>query len=171
MNRTPVTTFDPRYSSDDAGPVAWPDAVEQLRAAQAYWVTTIRADGRPHITPVVGAWLDDTFYFSSGPEEQKSRNLAVNPRIAVMIGTNKWDEGLDVVLHGDAVVVRDVAELRRLAEAHTTKYGDPWRAEVDADGTFQMPGHGTPVVYALRPTQVLGFGKTGGFSQTRWDFA
>ena len=35
------------------------------------WLTTVRADGRPHVTPLVAVWLDDAIHFSTGPEEQK----------------------------------------------------------------------------------------------------
>jgi hypothetical protein len=141
-----------------------------LRNAELYWVSTVRPNGRPHLTPVVGVWLDDAFYFSSGPEEQKSKNLAASRYCAVITGCNRWDDGLDLVLHGDAVLVRDRQVLRRVADAHTAKYGSAWAAEVDEDGTFRMHGH-APLVYQVSPTQALGFGKTDGFSQTRWDFA
>ncbi|NRQ33382.1 pyridoxamine 5'-phosphate oxidase family protein [Nonomuraea sp. NN258] len=161
--------MDPRYSSDDARPTPWPDAVDHLLAAELFWVSTVRTDGRPHVTPVVGVWLDDAFYFSSGPEEQKSKNLAASPHCAVTTGCNKWDDGLDLVLHGDAVTVRDPEVLRRVADAHTTKYGTAWAAEVGDDGVFRMHGH-EPVVFEVRPAQALGFGKTNGFSHTRWDF-
>ena len=46
-----------------------------LAAAEFYWLTTVRADGRPHITPLVGAWVDDSFVFCTGSDEQKARNL------------------------------------------------------------------------------------------------
>lgn len=169
MVRTPETTIDPRYSSDNAQPTPWPDAMAYLRDAELFWVSTVRPNGRPHVTPVVGVWVDDTFYFSCGPEEQKSKNLAANPHCAVTTGCNRWDDGLDIVLHGDAVPVRDRQVLRRVADAHTAKYGSAWAAEVDDNGTFRMLGH-APVVYQVRPTQALGFGKTNGFSHTRWDF-
>ncbi|RIQ11087.1 pyridoxamine 5'-phosphate oxidase family protein [Jiangella rhizosphaerae] len=165
----PETTIDPRYSSDDAQPIPWQDAVTHLQNAELFWVSTVRTGGQPHVTPVVGVWLDDAFYFSSGAEEQKSRNLAASPHCAVTTGCNRWDEGLDIVLLGDAIAVRERQILQRVADAHTAKYGSAWAAEVDDDGTFRM-GSATPVVYELRPERALGFGKTGGFSHTRWDF-
>lgn len=169
MSRLPETTIDLRYSSDNAQPTPWPDAVVHLQNAELFWVSTVRSGGRPHVTPVVGVWLDDAFYFSSGAEEQKSKNLAASPHCAVTTGCNRWNEGLDIVLLGDAVPVRDRQVLQRVAEAHTTKYGSAWAAEVDDDGTFRM-GHAEPLVYELSPEQALGFGKTEGFSHTRWDF-
>jgi len=82
----------------------------------------------------------------------------------VTTGCNTWNEGLDLVLHGDAEVVHDLLRLRQVADAFLAKYGRDWAFEVAEDGTF-----GGPVVYQLVPVQGLGFGK-GPFSHTRWDF-
>jgi hypothetical protein len=167
--RTPETSIDLRYSSDNAQPTPWPDAVVHLQNAELFWVSTVRAGGRPHVTPLIGVWQDDAFYFSSGAEEQKSKNLAASPHCAVTTGSNRWNEGLDIVLLGDAIRVRDRQVLQRVADAHNAKYGTAWPAEVDDAGAFRMHGE-EALVYELSPEQALGFGKTGGFSQTRWDF-
>ncbi len=42
---TPETKLDPRFSSEDATPVEWSAARDQLRDAKSYQLTTIRADG------------------------------------------------------------------------------------------------------------------------------
>jgi hypothetical protein len=130
-------------------------------------VSTVRPDGRPHVTPVVAVWMDGALHFSSGPGEQKSRNMAANRHCAVTTGCNAWDERLDIVLHGEAVVVRDLPLLQQVADTFLAKYGDDWAFEVAGDGTFR--GHGVSLVYKLAPAQALGFGK-GEFSHTRWDF-
>jgi hypothetical protein len=165
----PRTTLDARYSDGDAQATPWPDAVTHLEQAGLFWVSTVRADGRPHVTPVVAVWTDGALYFTSGPREQKSQNLAANRHCAVTTGCNTWNEGLDVVLLGDAVVVRDLALLRQVAGAFLAKYGNDWAFEVAEDGTFGGHGDGA-VVYRLVPVQGLGFAK-GPFSHTRWDFA
>jgi hypothetical protein len=166
-NQSPLTTLDARYSEDDARATPWPDAVSMLEQAGLFWVSTVRGDGRPHVTPVVGVWVDGALYFSSGPGEQKSRNLAANRQCAVTTGCNTWNQGFDIVLQGEAVVVRDLVLLQRVADAFLAKYGSDWAFEVASDGTFT--GHGVSLVYQLVPEQGLGFGK-GPFSHTRWDF-
>jgi hypothetical protein len=85
----------------------------------------------------------------------------------VTTGCNTWDQGFDIVLHGEAVIVRDLPLLQQVADAFLAKYGDDWAFEVADDGTFG--GHGVSLVYQLIPVQALGFGK-GSFSHTRWDF-
>jgi hypothetical protein len=159
------TRLDARYSEQDAQATPWPDAVTHLEQAGLFWVSTVRADGRPHVTPVVAVWMDGALYFASGPNEQKSKNLAANRHCAATTGCNKWDEGLDLVLYGDAVVVHDLPLLRQVADAFLAKYGSDWAFDVAENGTF-----GGPVVYQLVPVQGLGFEKRP-FSHTRWDFA
>ena len=161
----PSTTLDARYSEDLAEALPWPHAVTLLEQADLFWVSSVRTDGSPHVTPVVAVWMDGSLYFSSGPDEQKSRNLAANTHCAVMTGCNTWNEGVDIVLRGDVEIVRDLPHLQRVADAFLAKYGDDWTFEVDGDGTFRGPS----LVYRLSPAQALGFGKNP-FSHTRWDF-
>jgi hypothetical protein len=167
-DQMPITTLDRRYSGDQAAALPWPRAVDLLEQAELFWVSSVRPDGRPHVTPVVAVWQDGALYFSSGPEEQKSRNLAVNRHCAVTTGCNTWADGTDIVLHGDVEILRDLPELQRVADAFLTKYGGDWAFDVADDGTFSGPGGA--LVYRLNPTQALGFGKGDPFSHTRWDF-
>jgi len=37
----------------------WAAARSQFADASRYWLTTVEADGRPHVTPLFGVWLDD----------------------------------------------------------------------------------------------------------------
>ena len=167
-DQVPIATLDARYSDDGAEPTPWPQALVLLERAELFWVSSVRPDGRPHVTPVVAVWMEGALYFSSGPAEQKSRNLAANVHCAVTTGSNTWDEGVDIVLHGEVEIVRDLSRLQRVADAFLTKYGNDWAFEVADDGTFNGPGGA--LVYQLKPTQALGFGKGHPFSHTRWDF-
>jgi predicted pyridoxine 5'-phosphate oxidase superfamily flavin-nucleotide-binding protein len=64
-----------------------------LETAELFWVSTVRADGRPHVTPVVAAWTEDAVWFATGPGEQKFANLAANPHVVLTTGCNRWDGG------------------------------------------------------------------------------
>jgi hypothetical protein len=69
--RQPVATeLDPRFSSSSASATPWTDAQRALTDARIYWITTVRHDLRPHVTPLIGLWIDDAFYFCTGPGEQ-----------------------------------------------------------------------------------------------------
>jgi general stress protein 26 len=165
-----VTEIDPRFSDPGAGPTPWADAEAALDGAQLSWLTTVRADGRPHVTPLVAVWLDGAVHFCTGPGEQKARNLAANPNVVLTTGCNSWQEGLDVMVEGRAERVADVPTLRRLAGAWTAKWDGQWKFE-PVDGGFANdhagPGDGPVLVYAVRPAKVLAFGK-GTFTHTRY---
>ena len=119
----PVTTLDARFSVPDARPTPWSEARQQLGEAGAYWLSTVRADGRPHVTTLMAVWHGDALYFSTGPTEQKARNLEQNQKVILTTGCNDISRGLDVVVEGRAVRVRDDGRLRVLAAAWEAKYG------------------------------------------------
>jgi nitroimidazol reductase NimA-like FMN-containing flavoprotein (pyridoxamine 5'-phosphate oxidase superfamily) len=163
----PKTELDARFSEPGAQPTSWHDTLEAIKRAEIFWISTVRTDGRPHITPLVAVWLDDALHFSTGPDEQKVRNLADNPSVALTTGTNDWQSGLDVVLEGEAARVTDAHKLERLAAAWAQKWDGRWRYEVDQDGFRHEVG--TTLVFAVRPVKVLAFAK-GGFAHTRHQF-
>jgi general stress protein 26 len=166
---TPVTTLDQRFSAPDAAATGWEQTSRMLAEAELFWVTTVRADGRPHMTPLVAVWSDGTLYFCTGADEQKAVNLRGNRHVILSTGSNTWDRGVDVVVEGDAVQVTDEATLRRLAEAWTAKWDGSWQYQV-RDGAFRHSGADDPVlVFGVRPVKVLAFGK-GTFSHTRHSF-
>ncbi|NEB05796.1 pyridoxamine 5'-phosphate oxidase family protein [Streptomyces sp. SID13726] len=166
--KEPETHLDPRYSDAEARATAWADAESLLASAELFWISTVRPDGRPHVTPLPGVWAHGALHFCTGPEERKARNLAHNPHVSLTTGTNIWDKGYDLVVEGEAVRVSDDARLRELAAAWEAKYGDFWRFEV-REGRFHH-GAGHAVVFAVAPRTVFGFGKGQPFSQTRWRF-
>ena len=107
-----------------------------LEEAEVYWLTTVRPDGRPHVTPLLAIWLDGALYFSTGASERKAKNLAQNAHCVLTTGCNALNEGLDLVVEGDAATMRDEATLQRVADLYAAKYGPDWRFTV-RDGAFQ----------------------------------
>jgi nitroimidazol reductase NimA-like FMN-containing flavoprotein (pyridoxamine 5'-phosphate oxidase superfamily) len=164
---TPRTELDARFSQPGAQPTSWENTLEAIKQAELFWISTVRADGRPHVTPLVAVWLDDALHFSTGADEQKARNLAGNPRVALTTGANDWQSGLDVVVEGEAARVTDMKQLDRLAAAWAQKWDGRWQYEVSQD-RFRHDA-GTALVFAVRPTTVLAFTK-GDFSHTRHRF-
>lgn len=169
---TPVSShLDARFSQPDAKATGWDETLRALQQAQLFWVTTVRSDGRPHITPLVAVWSDDALYFSTGLGEQKELNLRGNRRVILMTGSADWDKGLDIVVEGEARRVEDRDELERARAAWTTKWDGRWDYVVTATG-FEHgddPEHNEVLVFAVRPERVLAFGK-GGFSHTSHRF-
>ncbi|MFC4031755.1 pyridoxamine 5'-phosphate oxidase family protein [Streptomyces polygonati] len=159
--------LDPRFSDPAAAPSGWEEVETVLATAGTYWLTTVRADGRPHVTPLIAVWYDARLYFTTGGGEQKARNLAANPRVALTTGSNALKEGLDVVAEGAAVPVTEPALLELLSGAWVAKYGEEWRFEV-RDGAFWHEGGGAAGVYEVAPAKLIAFRKGGTYAQTTW---
>jgi general stress protein 26 len=172
----PTVELDERFSSEGATPPAWPDVVEVLERSEMFWLSTVRADGRPHVAPLPAMWLDGDLHFCTGPDEQKARNLAVEPRCVLTTGGNAFRSGLDVVVEGRAERVTAEGLLTRLRARWEAKLG--WCYDV-VDGGFReasgpegtgSKGEDVVHVFALAPAKVLAFGRGQVFSQTRYRF-
>jgi nitroimidazol reductase NimA-like FMN-containing flavoprotein (pyridoxamine 5'-phosphate oxidase superfamily) len=165
----PVTTLDQRFSDPDADVTSWDATRRALETAEMFWISTVRADGRPHVTPLVAVWAGGALYFCTGDAEQKAVNLGANPHVVLTTGCSDWEGGLDVMVEGDAVQVTDDGTLRRLAQAWTTKWDGRWQYQV-RDGSFRHPGGEEPIpVFGVTPAKVLAFTK-GTFTHTRHRF-
>jgi nitroimidazol reductase NimA-like FMN-containing flavoprotein (pyridoxamine 5'-phosphate oxidase superfamily) len=167
--RNPDTKLDTRFSDPDAVATGWEETQRVLELADLFWISTVRAGGRPHVTPLVAVWLDDAIHFATGPDEQKAVNMTTNRYVTMTTGCNQWEQGLDVVVEGEAVQVTDEGLLTRLAAAWATKWDGRWHYEVH-DGAFRHEdGTGPVLVFSVTPTKVLAFAK-GTFGQTRHRF-
>lgn len=164
----PVAELDPRFSDPGASPSSWDEVREAIGEAELFWISTVRPDGRPHVTPLPTVWRDGAVYFCTGAGEQKGVNLVRNGNCALTTGTNAWKSGLDIVIEGSARRVSDETLLHELADAWETKYEGDWHFEV-VDGMFRH-GSGEALVFEVVPTKVLAFNK-GAFAQTRFRFA
>jgi nitroimidazol reductase NimA-like FMN-containing flavoprotein (pyridoxamine 5'-phosphate oxidase superfamily) len=151
------TRLDERFSDPGTSATDWAETVKALEAAQISWLTTVRADGRPHVTPLVAIWLDGALHFATGETEQKYLNLTANPNVVLTTGRDSWDDALDVVVEGVARRVTGRAKLERLAEAWLEKWDGSWVYEATEEA-FRQGGHDA-VVFAVEPAKVLVFGR------------
>jgi nitroimidazol reductase NimA-like FMN-containing flavoprotein (pyridoxamine 5'-phosphate oxidase superfamily) len=167
----PTTELDAGFSSEGARPTEWAEAHQHLEEAEVFWLSTVRPDGRPHVTPLLAAWRADAMYFCTGSDERKAKNLELNPHCILTTGRNTLDENLDVVVEGQVAKVSDEAELEQVANTYESKYGTHLTAP---EGTWFGLGdtirRGEVLVCRVTPTTVLGFARGEQFSQTRWHF-
>jgi general stress protein 26 len=154
----PTSKIDTRFSDPASDPTPWADTETALARAELYWLTTVRADGRPHVTPLVGVAHEGAVHFCTGLREQKARNLEHSPLVALTTGTNTWAEGMDVVVEGTAVRITDRDTLQRLADAYEAKYGSVWHFDVIEDG-FKSDEGGPAAVFRIEPSKVMAFAK------------
>lgn len=139
----PRTDPDPRHGSPGAAPAPWTEAPARLTESGIFWLSTVRPEGRPPVTPLLAVRLDGAPHFTTGGEERKARNLATHPQVVLTTGVNRDKEGRDLVVEGEAVQVTDGNRLARLARAWRDKYGPEWHFGVRdkaARGRRPRPG-------------------------------
>lgn len=153
--------LDKRFGETDQA-VDWSRVAEVLAGAELYWLTTVRGDGRPHVTPLVGVWVDSpdepAFVFCTGSDEQKARNLKRNANVAVTTGVNAWKDGLDVVVEGATARLTGEETLKRIADLYREKYSGEW--DFDNDGEVFDPEGVRAHVLRVTPTKVIAFAKS-----------
>ncbi len=161
-------TLDRTYSDEHAMPEAWSEAKAALETSPIFWLSTVRPDGRPHVTPLICVWHDNALYICTGEQERKARNLAENDACVLTTGNNAYETGIDYVVEGHAARVRDDDELRAVASVYLGKYGEDWRFDV-VEGDFEQGGH-RAAVFRIAPEVVFGFRRGPVASQTKWTF-
>jgi hypothetical protein len=57
---------------------------------EIFWISTVRADGRPRVTPLPATCLDGALHFGTGLDEQKGRNLGRNPNCILTTKNNSY---------------------------------------------------------------------------------
>jgi nitroimidazol reductase NimA-like FMN-containing flavoprotein (pyridoxamine 5'-phosphate oxidase superfamily) len=75
----PVTELHVGFSEEGARATDWAEGRRQIENAEVFWLSTVRPDGRPHVTPLLAVWFDGAMYFCTGPGERKAKNLGENP--------------------------------------------------------------------------------------------
>src|SRR5215470_16850785 len=130
----PTTEFHSSFSEPGARPRPWADVLAVLSNSEMFWLSTVRRDGRPHVTPLPAIWLDGMLHFCAGAHEQKAKNLQSNPCCILTAGANQFRSGLDVVVEGTAARVTGAAQLQRLAAIWQAKLD--WEFQV-TDGGFR----------------------------------
>ena len=153
--------FAPGYgivgAEDGKGLLPWAWVAGKMNRCRTFWLATIHAglhpnQGRPHVMPVWGVWLDDAFFFSTGSKSRKGQNLAANPACTIAN-----DDGAEaVIVEGLATPVEDAAALERVAAAYKKKY------------RMDPRSMGEPI-FIVRPRVVFGFiEKSFPKTATRW---
>jgi len=168
-SEAPVQEWDEVTTELDKGEFS---SLDNHPSRYSTWLTTLNADGSPHVTAVGAVWDDGAFWFQTADRTRKAKNIVRDPRCAMNVTLDDFD----VVVEGVARKVTDPDVVARIAGIYATRGG--WPAEPDESGhgitaPFNAPGLGPPpwFIYRIEPTSatsVLASGDTGG--STRWTF-
>ena len=120
------------------------EAWRRLVAARSAYLATVRADGRPHVVPIVFAADDDgrTLYSiadpkpKDGPDLLRHRNIVANPAVSLLVDEydEDWERLWWVRADGTAGIVEDGPERDttiRLLKAKYPQY-ERWTAPFGA---------------------------------------
>jgi hypothetical protein len=117
------------------------------------WLATINPDGSPHVTAVGALWSEGGFWFETGEQTRKGRNIARDPRCTLSVATHEFD----LVMEGVAERIRDAATVATMAGLWNAA---GWPARVDESGValtaeFSAPSAGPPpwTFYRLKAIQ------------------
>ncbi|MEU4130089.1 PPOX class F420-dependent oxidoreductase [Streptomyces wuyuanensis] len=91
-------------------------------------LSTVRADGSPHIAPVWFLLDGDDVVFNTGKETVKGRNLARDGRVALCVEDDRPPFSF-VVVQGRAELSEEPEQLRRWATRIAARYMGEDRAE------------------------------------------
>lgn len=106
----------------DGAYLDWETVEERLVEARYYWLSSIRPDGRPHVVPRWGVWLDGRFWYDGSPQTRHARNLEANPACVLHLE----DGWAATIVEGRSERSRPIrGELgERLAREYARKYRD-----------------------------------------------
>ena len=123
MTRAPRASqlrFPPGYGASGRT-LAWEEVRQHLVEARAYWLAMTLADGRPHVVPLDGVWVDVVWWYGGAPQAVHIRNVDARP-LAV------WhlpDPLRAMIVEGTVRRVElEVDVAQRLAAASNAKYAD-----------------------------------------------
>ncbi len=93
-------------------------AIPRLEREQNIWLSTVRADGRPHLIPIWFVWHGDRIWICTPSGTQKLMNIQHNPRVALALE----DGSSPVIIEGRAVPHSDLATREKLNPAFMQKF-------------------------------------------------
>lgn len=142
------------YGVNEEGPyLQWDDVEDWLVEATEYWLATTRPDGRPHVVPRWGVWLDEKFWYDGSPETRHARNLAANPACALHL-----ESGTTVtIVEGQSFPSEPITG--ELGERLAAEYGRKYEKLGYAPGPDAWSGEDAGGMRVLTPKTAIAWSK------------
>ena len=106
----------------DEGVLDWSAVEDRLRASMHYWMATTRRDGRPHVVPRWGVWVDGRFWYDGALDTVHVRNL--NANTACVLHLEDGRQAVIVEGRSEAALPPGLEFGARLAAAFADKYAE-----------------------------------------------
>lgn len=142
------------------GTLAWSEVEDRLVAARHYWLASVRPDGRPHVVPRWGVWLDGRFWYDGAPTTVHARNVAVHPPCALHLESGTEAVVVEGVSHptrapADGLGARLSAAFAKYHELGYEPGAEAWAGE-DGGGLRVLTPH-TALAWFSFPTDATRF--------------
>jgi PPOX class probable F420-dependent enzyme len=127
-----------------------------LREDAVVWLSTVQADGRPHLVPVWFLWDGDRIVAFSKPHARKVENLRDQPSVMLAVGTPGSEFEVELI-EATAELPEETATAV-MPDGFGAKYRELLhRAGMTVQRFAEV--YSQPIV--LRPTRFLGYGGVG----------
>jgi hypothetical protein len=147
------------YGVKEDGPfLAWASVEDWLVEATEYWLATTRPDGRPHVVPRWGVWLDERFWYDGSPMTRHARNIAANPSCALHLESGTTVTIIEGTSRSSEPILGELGE--RLATEYGRKYqklgyapaADAWSGDYAGGMCLLTPAKG--IAWSKFPTDM-----------------
>ncbi len=146
------------------GPVTHPARPDRMRPSvgaalrddPVAWLSSVQADGRPHVAPVWFHWDGERIVAFSKPRARKIDNLRERPTAMLAVGTPGPEFDVELIEATAELPDRPASEV--MPDGFGAKYRELLRrAGLSAQRFAEV--YSQPIV--LRPTRFLGYGGRG----------
>jgi hypothetical protein len=132
--------FPPGYVEKPKSFVTWEYIAQRLSEARNYWLCSVRPDGRPHVIPRWGAFVDGRFYYDGSPETRHAFNIGDNPHVSLHLESGDQVVVLEGISRPAGKPERELA--KKIAQSYRDKYRDhgyaPKPDQWDAGGLYEF---------------------------------
>lgn len=118
----PVVPDGHGVPDSDAGILEWSAVEDRLRVSLHCWLATTRPNGKPHVVPCWGVWLERRFWYDGAPDTVHVNNLNSDPSCVLHL-----EDGRQAVIvegRSEAAAPPGIDFGDRLSGAMSAKYGD-----------------------------------------------
>jgi len=120
--------FPKGYVDKPVSFVDWDWVAAQLEESKHYWLCSVYPNGKPHVVPRWGVFLDGKVYYDGSPETRHALNIKRNPAVSVHLESGSQP----IILYGiSSPAGKPSSELgKRLSAAYKKKYKEMGYAPV-----------------------------------------
>jgi hypothetical protein len=142
--------------TDDAAVTPWTEVRDRFSEGTTHWLATVHPDGRPHVVPIGAVLIGDMIYVTTGQGTRKGKNLTLNPHCTIAFSIR----GFDIVIEGEAAMVKDEEKLRRIADVYAAQGWPAFVHDGVLDAPYSAPTTGPAPydVYEITPTIAFALG-------------